>query len=297
MSRQLIVAPGAAGTRLDVYLAAALTISRSQIQHWLRHKEVTVNGQFARASYLVQAGDHIAMQITAPAPPPIQPPDLPIIYQDNDLIVIDKPAGLVVHAGAGRHHEPTVADFARRHTSDPDADRPGIVHRLDRDTSGLLVIARSTTAKTWLQQQWRTRRVHKTYQLLVSGRVQPPEAIIKLPLDRDPAQPLRRHVSSAGRPAVTRYRTLATYPGYSFMEAYPETGRTHQLRVHFAALGHPIIGDALYGAPPTHLGLKRQFLHATGLTFTTPTGQTLTLTSPLPPELQDVLSRLEDSYT
>lgn len=294
MTQELTVNDRAAAARLDVFLATGLGVARSRAQRLLRDHAVTVNGQSARASYVVQAGDRITVtQAEAPSAQKV-PSAIPVVYEDADILVIDKPAGLAAHAGAGlAAAEPTVADFARQHSSDPDPDRPGIVHRLDRDTSGLMIIAKTIAAKAAMQQQFRDRAVHKTYTLLVVGRVKPAEAVIRLPLDRDPANPLRRAVVSGGREAITRYRTRANYAGYSLLEAAPETGRTHQLRVHLAAIGHPIAGDRLYGSARAALGLKRQFLHASQLEFTTPSGQPLSLHSPLPDDLTHALQSLE----
>lgn len=295
--QKLTVTEAAGDRRLDQYLSSELGLSRSLIQRWLREGAITVNSRTERASYLVQPGDEIAVETPeAVVRPEIQPPDLPVIYEDDDLWVIDKPAGIAVHPGAGRAGEPTVTDWARGRTSDPDPARPGIVHRLDRDTSGLLVVAKSAEAKHWLQERWRERAVLKTYQLLTVGRVDPEAAVIKLPLDRDPANPMRRRVLPNGKPAVTRYETLAAYPGYTLIQAYPETGRTHQLRVHFGAVGHPIAGDILYGSPKRPLGLSRQFLHASRLELAVPSGRKIDIASPLPKDLTSILSRLDGTY-
>ncbi len=297
MNRELVVPIGVAAKRLDVFLAETLKLSRSQVQRWFKHDQVTVNGSPVRANYVPQAGDLLTIRVPEKPAASWPAPKLPIVYEDDDLIVIDKPPGIAVHAGNGRSDEPTVADFARVHTTDPDPERPGIVHRLDRDTSGLLVIAKTPHVKQLLQDQWRSRTVTKTYRLLAVGRVEPGEAVIDLPLGRDPAHPTKRHVSSTGRIAVTRYTTLASYPGYSYIEAYPETGRTHQIRVHFAALGHAVAGDVVYGPNHRPLGLKRQFLHATRLVFTAPSGRQLDLQSSLPLDLETVLTALEEPYT
>jgi 23S rRNA pseudouridine1911/1915/1917 synthase len=222
-----------------------------------------------------------------------EPPSLEVIYEDDDIVVVDKPSGLSTHAGSGTHGRATLADYARTRTSDTDPERPGIVHRLDRDTSGLIIIARSVEAKVAMQREFAQHKVHKTYRLLAVGRVDPAEAVIRLPLDRDPAKPLRRAVVPGGRDAVTRYRTVETLAGYTLIEAWPETGRTHQIRVHFAAIGHPVAGDTTYGPPVRPLGLQRHFLHAAALEFDTPSGQHLRLESPLPDELAKVLHTLE----
>jgi 23S rRNA pseudouridine1911/1915/1917 synthase len=298
VSRELVVDAGAATERLDVFLAAALGESRSRVTRRLKAGDVTMGGVPARPSYLIQPGDRIVVAAEESSPPALRPvPDLPVVYEDADLLVIDKPAGLAAHPGAGlKPTAPTVAEFARGRTTDPDSERPGIVHRLDQDTSGLMIIAKTPAAKTYLQQAFHDHAVHKTYLLLAVGRLDPPQAVIKLPLDRDPAHPLRRAVVPTGRPAVTRYRTIADYPGFSLVEARPETGRTHQLRVHFAALGHPIAGDKIYGVVKNRaaqpLKLRRQFLHAAGLEFTTPTGAHINVHSPLPPDLAGVVQTL-----
>lgn len=293
-NHHLTVPEGAASERLDVYLADALSLPRNRIQKLIRAEAVTVNSQVERASYQVQPGDQLAVTEETPAAAPAPVPQLQIVFEDADLLVIDKPAGLAMHPGPGLEGEATVADFARQHSTDSDPERPGIVHRLDRDTSGLVILAKNPEAKAYLQQQFAGRAVHKTYTALVVGRPSPAEAVIRLPLDRDPARPLRRSVVPGGREAVTRYRTLQTYPGYALLEASPETGRTHQIRVHLASIGHPVAGDTLYGPPRRPLGLTRQFLHASALEFTAPSGAHLQLSSPLPPDLETIARQLEE---
>ncbi|HEY6736676.1 MAG TPA: RluA family pseudouridine synthase [Candidatus Saccharimonadia bacterium] len=293
MTQHITVDPTAARERLDLFLATTTGQTRSQLKRLIETGAVQVNRRPATPRYLVKPGDAITLELPAePATRRPAAPQLRVIYQDDDLVIIDKPAGLVVHPGAGTAPgQSTVADFARTVSSDPDAERPGIVHRLDRDTSGLLIIARTAEAKHFLHQALAKRQIHKTYTALVTGRIEPAAATIDLPLGRDARRPLQQAVVPGGRPAQTVYRTIATYPGYTLVEAQPLTGRTHQLRVHFAAAGHPIVGDATYGQPaPT--GLRRQFLHATRLEFTGPHGQPIRAVSPLAPDLQDYLSRL-----
>ncbi len=278
-----------------MWVAAQLGVTRSQLQRWCRAGLVTIGDAPVRPGQLLRAGETINVAVPEKLIANVPPLNLPVLYEDADMLVVDKPAGISVHRGAGHENEATVADFARLHTTDPDPDRPGIVHRLDRDTSGLLVIAKSAAAKAALQEQWQRHQVQKTYQLLAVGRVEPATATIRLPVGRDIANPLRRRVYSGGKLAVTRYRTLANYPGYTLVEARPETGRTHQLRVHFAALGHPIVGDTLYSAPRRPLGLQRQFLHATGLELKNLAGEQLELMSPLPPDLTAILKTLQNN--
>jgi 23S rRNA pseudouridine1911/1915/1917 synthase len=283
---------GAAGERLDVFLAASLEVTRAQAQKLIKDGRVQVEGTEERAGYKIQSSNSIEVALPEALSMPIEAPELPILYEDDDLLVVDKPAGLTVHSGSGTAGQATAADFARSHTTDDDAERPGIVHRLDRDTSGLLIIAKTPDAKAYLQQQFQAHHVKKTYLLLVIGRLKPDEAVIRLPLSRHPLSGLRQTVTASGREAITRYRTLATYPGYSLVEATPETGRTHQLRVHFAALGHPIVGDTKYGPKIRPLGLARQFLHAASLNFTGPSGRSVSVASKLPRNLENVLHDL-----
>lgn len=295
MTRHVLTADeGAASERLDVYLASALDFSRSHAHRLIQAGAVQVNGAPTRPSYQMAPGDQVAVDEPQTQPVEVPAPDLPVVYEDDDILVVDKPAGLSAHSGSGTHGRATLADFARAHTSDPDPERPGIVHRLDRDTSGLMVIAKTSEAKAAMQRQFAARSVHKTYTLLVVGRLDPDAAVIRLPLDRDPVKPLRRAVIPGGREAITRYRTLANFPGYTLAEAYPETGRTHQIRVHLAAVGHPVTGDTTYGPPLRPHGLGRQFLHASALEFDAPSGRHISLTSPLPPDLQKVLLALEE---
>ncbi|MDF2461398.1 MAG: pseudouridine synthase, RluA family [Candidatus Saccharibacteria bacterium] len=294
MTRQsLTVDEGAATERLDVYLAAALSLTRSRVLRLIQSGNVTVDGARVKAGHPLEVGESVEVELPETATFTGEPPDLPVIYEDDDIVVVDKPAGLSTHAGSGTHGRATLADFARTRSTDTDPERPGIVHRLDRDTSGLIIIARTAEAKATMQQAFAKHQVHKTYRLLAVGRVDPAEAVIRLPLDRDPAKPLRRAVIPGGREAITRYKTVETLPGYTLVEATPETGRTHQIRVHLAAIGHPIAGDTTYGPPVRPLGLKRHFLHAAALEFDTPSGRHLRLESPLPEELAKVLQTLE----
>lgn len=215
------------------------------------------------------------------------PPKLTIVYEDSDLLICDKPAGLLVHPAPGGS-EPTLVDFARLHTQDTDPDRPGIVHRLDKNTSGLVIVAKTVAAKTYLQSAFKNHEIQKTYLALVSGHPSHSQAIIRLPIMRQSGHPARRKVAVGGRDSETHYLTVGNYGPYSLLELKPKSGRTHQLRVHLSHLGHPLVGDSLYGKvlPKT---LNRQFLHASKLEFVGPSGQNISVSSPLPPDLQAFL--------
>lgn len=211
---------------------------------------------------------------------------LPVLFEDADVLVVNKPAGMVVHPGASKESQPTVVDEVRSRVVDGDAKRPGIVHRLDKDTSGVLVITKHDTAKQQLQQQFRQRRVSKTYLAAVAGRPQPTQARIDVPIARHPKNPMKRGVRADGKPAITEYKTIDTKPDSTLLELAPHTGRTHQIRVHMHYIGHPIIGDRLYGGSEPRL--ERQFLHAARLGFYHPSGgEYRTFEAPLPPELAD----------
>lgn len=303
----LTVAVG--GERLDKWLAVQLPDrSRSEIQRWIEAGLVTRKGRVLKASSRVAPGDEITVEIP-PSPQDYEalpePIPLDVIYEDNDLLVINKPAGMVVHPGAGNQHGTLVNAVLYRC---PDMEgvggvlRPGIVHRLDKDTSGLILVAKNDQAHRALQAQFKAREVEKIYQALVYGIVNPPTGEISAPIGRDTRDRKRMTVvpSALGRPAVTRYETLETYKTaggkrLTLLACRPLTGRTHQIRVHLAHIKHPIVGDAVYAGrrkPP--IPCARQFLHAYRLTFRLPaTGQEVTFTAPLPPDLQAVLTKLQ----
>lgn len=286
------ITPDEVGRRLDVVVAARLNWSRSQAAARIKAGQVFVNAVPAKASQSAETGDAVEVNFQTQQSGVSAQVDLPIIYEDQDLLIVDKPAGILVHPGAGRSDEPTVADFARSRVEDSDQERPGIVHRLDRETSGLLLIAKRPAAKRYLQGLFEKRDVHKVYTALVVGHPSPPAAKIDLPLDRSLLQRVRRGVRLGGRPAITVYRTLQDFPGFALLEAEPRTGRTHQIRAHLAAIGHPVAGDRLYGAPAGPGKLHRHFLHAARLELTGPSGQTVRAESPLPADLQQVLNQL-----
>jgi 23S rRNA pseudouridine1911/1915/1917 synthase len=292
-------------SRLDQLLAKKFPqLSRSQLQKLIRQGEVLVDGQTVRPSAAVQPGDLITLRLPAPAAATLQPESVPldIIFEDADLIVINKPAGMVVHPAQG-HTRGTLVnallarypDLAVMTEMIPDtADRPGIVHRLDRDTSGLMIVARNPAALRQLQQQFKTRNVEKIYLALVYGRPEAPKGIIDVPLGRDPHHRQKFAPRADGKPARTHYHLIEDFDGqYSLLQIGLETGRTHQIRVHLAWLKCPVVGDTVYGRKKNPLGLQRQFLHAWRLRFQHPhTGQLIRLEASLDPELQAVLDQL-----
>ncbi len=323
----LTVSPADAGARLDQYVAAQLPDrSRSEVQRWLKEGRVQVEGEpNAKASLRLEAG--MAVHVEPPdAPAPVddlapEAIDLTILYEDDDCIVVDKPAGMVVHPAPG-HESGTLVNAILHHCPQIEGvggeRRPGIVHRLDRETSGLIVVAKNDRAHRALQAQFKARSVYKEYLCMVEGGVEPASGIIDAPMGRHPTDgkrqavlppvlnPSTRESESLGRDAVTEYHTLARYvapPGmvqggagrmtFSLLRVVLHTGRTHQIRVHFAWRNHPVVGDTLYGPHSSRLPLKRQFLHAHRLRLQLPNGEPREFTSPLPPDLQRLLDRLE----
>ena len=302
-SRLLVVAPEDAGERLDRYLASRLPeLSRSQIQRLLREHEILVNEAAARPSYRVDADDRIAVTIPEDSAPEATPEPLPldIVYEDDSLIVVNKAAGQVVHLSLGHtsetlvnallHHRPELAHAGL------DPERPGIVHRLDRDTSGLLVVAANPDALQRLQAAFREREVDKRYLTLVYGHPMPHQAAIEAPIARDPANRLRMAVvAEGGRYARTEYRVLETMGEASLLEVNLLTGRTHQIRVHLASIGYPVVGDRTYGRRRERIAAPRQMLHAARLTLPHPEhGDAMTFEAPLPPDFAKVLQRIRN---
>jgi 23S rRNA pseudouridine1911/1915/1917 synthase len=307
-AQRFVVAAEHAGARLDRYLAERLPeLSRTRIQELIDEGRARVNGAPARRAHRMAAGEAIEIAIL-PRPPLAAVPEaipLDVLYEDGDLVVVNKPAGMVVHAGAGAAHGTLVNALLHRYGSLSGASgalRPGIVHRLDRGTSGVLVIARNDLAHRKLAEQFRARQVEKTYLALVHGRLERDRGTIELPIARD----LRRRTRMTarrreGREARTDWRVLARLDGFTLVEVALHTGRTHQIRVHFSALRHPVVGDALYGAPrEVRAGkgvvlppLGRNFLHAARIRFLHPrTGAPVEVRAALPQELREYLNRL-----
>ena len=279
------------GKRLDQFIHARLpAYSRARIQDWIKSGRVRIGGRAHKASYELRGDERVDVE---PAPlPSLQatPEDIPleILYSDADVIAIDKPSGRIVHAGAGQHAGTLVNallhHFGRLSSAGGD-ERPGIVHRLDRETSGVLLVARTDAAHRSLAEQFASRTVEKSYWALVEGRLQRETGSVEKRIARDPVRRTRMTTrTSQGRAAHTEYRVLERFPRHTYVEVRIGTGRTHQIRVHMASMGHPVAGDRLYGAAAA--GYGRFFLHAHRLAFTSPsTGARITIESPLAPEL------------
>jgi 23S rRNA pseudouridine1911/1915/1917 synthase len=296
----LDLAVGEPGERLDRWLVGQLPDhSRSEIQRWISEERVTIGGKPQKASYRVAVGDSVAVCVPLPEQYAIEAEPIPleILYEDGDLLVINKPAGMVVHPAAGHWHG-TLVNAVLYHAPDLEGiggvHRPGIVHRLDKDTSGLILVAKNDRAHRDLQAQFKGREVEKSYLALVYGLVSPASGEIDAPVARDPGERKRMAIMPGGRAAVTRYETLGAYGKHTLLLCRPLTGRTHQIRIHLAHIGHPIVGDSVYGGkrkPPAPC--PRQFLHAHRIRFRLPrTGQTVEFSSPLPADLQSVLEAL-----
>lgn len=302
MNRILPVPEGLAGLRADSGLAKLLGLSRAKTGEIIAAGGAAMDGSVLKKSDLLVPGATLEVELpeTKGYVPEVTPVEgLGILFEDADVIVVDKPAGVAAHTGPG-WGGPTVvgalrAAGVRVSTSGP-VEREGIVHRLDAGTSGAMVVAKSELAYGRLKNAFRYHRVEKIYLALASGELKPPLGTIDAPIGRAPGREFKMAVVSGGKPAVTHYDTVEALSGASLARVQLETGRTHQIRVHFAAIGHPLIGDTEYGADPkvaTRLGLERQWLHASRLVFKHPrTGLEVAVESPLPSELESVLQAL-----
>ncbi|MDI6829908.1 MAG: RluA family pseudouridine synthase [Actinomycetota bacterium] len=291
------------GTRLDVCISRHTGISRAAAQRIIAEGGVRVDGAPARKSHLVSAGERLEACLPDPVPPEPPAQDIPVrvLYQDDDLAVVSKPAGMVVHPAAG-HREGTLVN-ALLHALEGlsgvgGVSRPGIVHRLDRDTSGLLVVAKNDRSHLLLQGMIRDRTLHRYYLVLVHGVLATGLGTVDVPVGRDERNRRRMAVNAvSGRKAVTHFRVLRELGRASLLEAELETGRTHQIRVHMAYIGHPVVGDREYGRPGSleaELGIERQFLHAWKLAFRHPvSGEEMEFEDPLPGDLEAALEVLE----
>jgi 23S rRNA pseudouridine1911/1915/1917 synthase len=301
--RFVLVPEGLDGERLDAALARMFGLSRSRAAELIGAGQVLLDGQPAAKSDRVLAGSPLSVTLPAPqdapAPKPEPVPGLLIVYEDDDIVVVDKPRGVAAHPTPG-WTGPTVLGglLAAGHTvaTSGAAERQGIVHRLDANTTGLMVVAKSESAYSVLKQAFRDRTVSKTYHALVQGHPDPLRGTIDAPIGRHPSGDGRFAVVADGRPSVTHYDTIEAFRAASLVSVGLETGRTHQIRVHMAALRRPCCGDLLYGADPVlaaHLGLTRQWLHAVSLSFEHPAdGRLVSFNSPYPEDLQHALDVL-----
>ena len=282
------------GIRLDKFVVEKCPeLSRTHAQKLIGDGYITVNGHVAKASLKLNAGDRVDIVIPPTPPSPLAPEAIPlnIVYEDDDLLVVDKPAGLTVHPAPG-HLEHTLVNAILSHfphlADISDSLRPGVVHRLDKDTSGVMLVAKNKVAQDNLINQFRTRSIMKAYLALVKGKLTPERGIIEAAIGRDPRNRKRMAVVTLGREARTEYQVIKYTGNYTLLEVLMETGRTHQIRVHLAAIGYPVVGDPVYGIKSPHL--SRQFLHACRLGFKLPsTGEYVEFESELPPDLEQAL--------
>jgi 23S rRNA pseudouridine1911/1915/1917 synthase len=307
--RTVRVPDGTAG-RIDRFVADATGLSRSHVQKLISDGRLTVDGIPVRANALVAAGSEVRLDVPAPIALDLAPaPDihLDVVYEDGDLLLVDKPAGLVVHPSPGHHDGDTLVNALLARAGGAEyggiagVARPGIVHRLDRDTSGLLMVAKHDAAQHSLMAQLKARRIRKTYQALVAGNVGAAVGRIEAPIGRDPKHRTRMAVVPDGRASVTGYRVRERFAGWTLLELDLVTGRTHQIRVHLDGIGHPVAGDPVYGTGTSRRGpegLERLFLHAWRLELAAPgDGHLIRATAPLPAALETVLDGLRRAET
>jgi 23S rRNA pseudouridine1911/1915/1917 synthase len=286
----------AADVRLDKYLTQVLPqFSRAYLQRLIEQGSALVNGRKAKASQRLTMSDRVTVELPpSPGRPLPEPIPLTVIYEDEDIVVIDKPAGLTVHPAPG-HPNHTLVNAVLAHcpglTMNNDLMRPGIVHRLDKDTSGLTVIAKNDSAREYLAAQFKNRTVNKRYLVLVKGRLSPEQGVIEAPIGRDPHRRRRMAVVESGKQATTQYQVREYLDNYTLVEVSPLTGRTHQIRVHLSAIGCPVVGDSTYGTRSAHL--DRQFVHAYCLGFRLPSTKVYQeFSSPLAADLEQALECL-----
>jgi 23S rRNA pseudouridine1911/1915/1917 synthase len=292
--------------RLDKFLVAHMPdYSRSRLQGLITDGFVKVSGeQVVKSGWMVKVGDTVELIVPPTQSTELVPENIPlqIIFENKDLMVVDKPAGMVVHPGAG-HATGTLVHAALAHAPEMEGisgeQRPGVVHRLDKETSGLILLAKNDHAHHWLQDQFRLRKVVKIYLALVDGHPPTPTGRIEAPIGRDPSHRMQMGVVTLdkGRESETEYKTLESFDQYAFLEVHPLTGRTHQIRLHLAFIHCPIVGDMLYGHRHPTLDITRHFLHAARLTIQLPgESNARTFSAPLPPELEQVLNSLRNVH-
>ena len=301
MTRELTAATEHAGVRLDAFLSADGALTRSQAARLIAEGRVRVNGKPAAKSARLSGGETVTVDVPQLRETALPPQDIPldVVYEDDDVIVVNKPTGLVVHPAPG-HPDGTLVNALLHHCGDSlsgigGEKRPGIVHRIDRDTSGLIIAAKNDAAHLALSAQLKDHSLSRTYECLVTGNMKPDSGTVDAPIGRSSADRKKMAVVPTGRRAVTHWEVVARYPGVTHLRCRLETGRTHQIRVHMAYIGHPILGDTVYGAKKPVPGLTGQCLHASGLRFVHPrTGEPVELHCPLPPEFTAMLQKLQN---
>ena len=301
MTRELTAATEHAGVRLDAFLSADGALTRSQAARLIAEGRVRVNGKPAAKSARLSGGETVTVDVPQLRETALPPQDisLDVVYEDDDVIVVNKPTGLVVHPAPG-HPDGTLVNALLHHCGDSlsgigGEKRPGIVHRIDRDTSGLIIAAKNDAAHLALSAQLKDHSLSRTYECLVTGNMKQDSGTVDAPIGRSSADRKKMAVVPTGRRAVTHWEVVARYPGVTHLRCRLETGRTHQIRVHMAYIGHPILGDTVYGAKKPVPGLTGQCLHAAGLRFVHPrTGEPVELHCPLPPEFTAMLQKLQN---
>ena len=291
-----------AGTRVDAWLAAQVEeLTRSAAQRLLEEGRVTCGGRPLAKSYKLTGEETLEIALPEPEPVDVAPQEIPldVVYEDGDVIVVNKPKGLVVHPAPG-HPDGTLVNALLYHCGSSLSGiggelRPGIVHRIDRDTSGLIIAAKNDFAHQKLAAQLQDHTLARIYECIAVGNLREDTGTVDAPIGRHPTDRKKMAVVANGRPAVTHWTALARYPGFTHLQCRLETGRTHQIRVHLAHIGHPILGDTVYGSKKPVPGLQGQCLHAVGLRFLHPrTGEAVELRCALPPEFQEQLRKLEN---
>lgn len=278
MATKLTIDEDSRGKRFDVVATEMLPmLSRAYVHVLIEGKRILLNGKQEKAGHKLRVGDKITTDFDASEIDQIADIDLPVIYEDDDVLVINKPEGIISHSRGRYWNEPSVASFVRQKTGQG-GERSGIVHRLDRATSGVMICAKNQAALSFLQKQFSERKVKKTYIAVVKGHMDPPEAIIDMPIERNPKAPATFRAGPNGKQSSTKYTVTGSHGGYNTVRLEPLTGRTHQLRVHLAQQKHPIVGDTLYAGEEA----DRLYLHAFTLEITLPGGTRKTFEAPLP---------------
>lgn len=289
-----------AGERIDRFLADSQDLTRSFLQKILKEGEVIVNGKSVKANYKLRKGDRIEFEIPEAVEPDIVAEDIPlsILYEDADVLVVDKPKGMVVHPAAG-HYSRTLVNAVMYHCKGELSGingvlRPGIVHRIDRDTTGSIIICKNDMAHNEIARQLKEHSINRRYRAIVTGVLKDEEGTIEGAIGRDKKDRKKMAITADGKPAVTHYRVLQSFKHYTYVECVLETGRTHQIRVHMASIGHPLLGDEVYGRKSDKYKCEGQCLHAMTLGFHHPrTGEYIEVNAPLPPYFEHLLAVLE----